>query len=728
MPPYASFRHPTLPKVASAAAIVFAGTLAVAFHVASVLRDPDLSGGAASHGLWQRTVLALGGEIFRNAGIEVAEVPIVSLAAPIAGLSILAWVAGAVWVSRARQISYSAALYVWGRNGWLWWLVALVWEILAFAAEIAGSPSSQALCQATLPIWHSLLWAGWLTTFVMLVRRPAAAAPALEKPGRIPRAVWLAITLYLMCFAAMNWLLYDALLMPHGDSGMYEEHIWNLLHGKGFRSYLDNGRLFLGEHVQVIHLLVAPLYWFWPSHILLELCQSACLALGAIPVYRIARRHTACNGAAALLAIAYLLYFPMQYLDIAVTLKTFRPNSFEIPLFLFALDALERCRYRVCLAWLGMTLLCQEDAAMVIAPLGAWIAMRQAHWAGVADRSARRRLAWFGWGLAAFGAVYVVLVVKVVLPWFRGGQEVHFARYFSDLGETSGEIVANVVADPSLLLDKWFNVKSLLFAVQLLAPLGFLALLSPGRLAVAAPLFCILCLSELTNSPLHHFHAPLVPILAWAAAAGLAHVEPIYARFTAWRHKRRRCEADDGEYRRIPPEDFVASGKTLPAIQPAGALAARGPIRPAAYARAPLIAAAVWAALCAFLTGVPVTFSPLGIGFWDPYSTKYWKSLYVPGERARRFPAAFALVPPATRVASTDYIHPRFTHHDRSYDYSLYRTVVPDDADFIVIDTQHPYSDIKRPEEVEEYRLHPDQWELLDDKTGGYFLVFKRRK
>ncbi len=206
MPPPASVRRPTLPKVASAAAIVLAGTLAVAFHVASVLGDPDLSAGIVSRGLWQRTVLGLGGEIFRNAGIEVAEVPIVSLAVPVAGLSILAWLTRRRLGFCARQISYPGALYVWGRNGWLWWLVALVWEILAFASELARSPSSQALCQATLPIWHSMLWAGWLTTFVMLVRRPAAAVFRQENSDRIPRVVWVAMAVYFMCFAAMNWL------------------------------------------------------------------------------------------------------------------------------------------------------------------------------------------------------------------------------------------------------------------------------------------------------------------------------------------------------------------------------------------------------------------------------------------------------------------------------------------------------------------------------------------
>jgi hypothetical protein len=311
-------------KVASAAGIVFAGTVAVVFHVTAVLRDPDLSSGFFSPGLWQLSVLALGGEIRQNAGIEVADVPIVPLAAGIAGLSGLAWLAGAVWISRRRQMAYSAALYLWGRNGWLWWLLPIAWETLDIASDLAGSTSWQALCRATLPIWHSTLWAGWLTTFVMLARRPNAAACPQRISNRIPRMVWAAITLYFVCFAAMNWLLYESLLMPHGDSGMYEEHLWNLLHGKGFRSYLDGGRLFLGEHVQVIHLFSIPLYVLWPSHVLLELCQSACLALGAIPVYHIARRHTASSKAAALMAIAYLLYFPMQYLDIAVIRLRFR--------------------------------------------------------------------------------------------------------------------------------------------------------------------------------------------------------------------------------------------------------------------------------------------------------------------------------------------------------------------------------------------------------------------
>jgi uncharacterized membrane protein len=535
--------------------------------------------------------------------------------------------------------------------------------------------------------------------------------------------------LYIVCLTAMNWLLYAGLLIPHGDTAMYEEHVWNLLHGKGFRSYLDNGRLFLGEHIQVIHLAVVPLYLVWPSHLLLELCQSVCLALGAIPAFRIARRHSGSTCVGALLAVTYLLYCPMQALDVAVTLKTFRPNSFEIPFFLFALDALERERYRAVLAWFGLALLCQEDAAMVIAPLGVWIALRQARFCETADRGTGRRLMWFGLGLAASATIYVLLVVKVVLPWFRGGADVHFAQYFSDLGQTSGEIVATVLTQPGRLVEKLVNVESAAFALALLAPLGFLPLFSPGRLAVAGPLFGILCLSTITNSALHHFHAPIVPILIWSAAAGIPGAVSVWQRFLQWRRRTSRSTpVQESERRHIPPEKFVPIAKSLPgAAEPVPVTLRRAGAATGAAGPA-VLAMALWGFLNALLAGLPVSMSPLGIGFWDPYSFRYWKNLYVPGERSRRFPAAFALVPANSRVASTDYVHPRFTHHERSYDYSHYRSVVPDDADFIVIDTRHPYSEVQRPDQVPDYRLHPEKWELLDDGTEGWFLVFRRRR
>jgi uncharacterized membrane protein len=730
MPPSSKIRRPPIITIVSATVVVLAGALAVAFQLASVLSHSGLASEFMSAGLWRQIVVALGGTISGQGDNQVASLPSGTFLVASAGFALVTWLAGAVCISRRRQIPYVTALSQWGRSGWIWWISVIGWELLAVVWDLCGVVSLQALWHAVLPFWHSTMGAGWLTTFFVFTRPRDAALGETNLPDRIPASVWFAAAAYFACFALMNCLLYEALLLPHGDSAMYEEHVWNLLHGKGFRSYLDQGRPFLGEHIQVIHLAVIPLYVLWPSHLLLELGQSAWLAAGAIPVFRIAQRHSGSRRGAILLAIAYLLYFPMQYLDIAVTFKTFRPNSFEIPFVMFAIDALERSRYSTLLIWLGLSLLCQEDAATIIAPLGVWIALRQARFAGITDRTARRNLAWLGSGLAVFGVVYVALVVKVVLPWFRGGADVHFAKYFDEFGGDSNAIVSTVLNHPGLFLTKLCGAPSWLFALGLLAPLGFLPLLSPGRLAVAAPLFGVLCLSNMTNSPLHHFHAPLVPIVVWAAAAGLPLVGGVWRRCVVWRNRRQESDDPDDERKRIAPERFVSSGKTLPSVQPSPLRRNVAPRYGVGDARTIQIAltASVWCVLCALFSGSLMSLSPLGIGFWDPYSSRYWRDHYVLGERARRFPVAFALVPQDSRVASTDYIHPRFTHHARSYDYSHYRPDVPADADFIVIDTQHPYSEIKRPRDIKEFHEHPDQWELLEDNTGGYFIVLKRRR
>ncbi|MCH7990330.1 MAG: hypothetical protein IID46_14405 [Planctomycetes bacterium] len=84
-------------------------------------------------------------------------------------------------------------------------------------------------------------------------------------------------------------------------------------------------------------------------------------------------------------------------------------------------------------------------------------------------------------------------------------------------------------------------------------------------------------------------------------------------------------------------------------------------------------------------------------------------------------------------MASTDFVHPRFTHHERSYDYSEYpRAVndgkpgVPSDTDYIVIDIKSRYSEISRPEQIPEYKHNPGDWELLHHEAEEYFIVLKR--
>jgi hypothetical protein len=220
-----------------------------------------------------------------------------------------------------------------------------------------------------------------------------------------------------------------------------------------------------------------------------------------------------------------------------------------------------------------------------------------------------------------------------------------------------------------------------------------LPVMSPGRLAVGAPLFLLLCLNEVGQDPpgpFHHFHAPLVPIVLWAAAAGAGNV----ARLA-------KC-----------PQTAVCAAR--------------------------------FSLGCALVSGICYTLSPLGTRFWDPdrivaERPTYWRALYLPDERARQWELVEPLIPRSARVASTDFVHPRLTHCERSYDYSRYpRQVagyedrVPEDTESIVLDLRHPYSEsvlgpVRSAADVRELRERPDRWELLSDPDNTYFVVLRRR-
>ena len=125
---------------------------------------------------------------------------------------------------------------------------------------------------------------------------------------------------------------------------------------------------------------------------------------------------------------------------------------------------------------------------------------------------------------------------------------------------------------------------------------------------------------------------------------------------------------------------------------------------------------------------------PVGATFWSDASPFGRGNLYASGERETEFQKVLALLPTDVRVASTDYVHTRLTHFDRSYDYSgylravnSYKPGVPADTDYIVIDTGHRYSEIKSIDQVRELKEEPEQWEVVPNDSHGLFIVLKRK-
>ncbi len=681
----------TSPGWRTAILCLLGGLFSLGFGVLTILEDWVFASAYLSQSNWQTLVIAFGAQLEsdNDGAVYAATLDSPGVVVALAGLlGGVVWAMGAWWAARRVGTHWSQVAVPWAIRGGRWLFLLLLWSQGRMIGFLLGADWIQVAVATT----SEFFWGGVFGLVAMewwKLAQPAVPALAVTDERIARRWVWGAFSVYVIVYTAMNWALWFNLLIPHGDSAMYEEHLWNLTHGKGFRSYLDQG-LFLGEHIQVIHLALLPLHFLWPSQLMMELCQSIGIAAVAFPLYSITKRHTGQPRLAAGVAVLALLAFPLHYLDISIDVKTFRPTAFGVAIVLAAIDAFEARRFRTMWLWILLGLMVQEDFTLVFGPFGLWMV-----WDGW--RKQDRKQLGQGIVLLIGSAVYLLVVMKVLLPYFRSGVTIHYASYFAKFGKTPGEIIWTILTSPGLVWESLVTPATFAYLLCLLVPLGLLPLLSPTRLLTAAPLFLLLCLNELAlqpPGPFHHFHAPIVPLLFWAAAAGLGRVA--------------HPESSQGM--------VAATGLSTPAWLPSGG---------------PLLA---FSLACGVWTCIVFSQNPLSLKFWDSGKPEYWGKRYVPGERPKQFAKIESLIPPAARVASTDFVHPRYTHFERSYDYSQYprqvngnRPGAPDDSDYIVIDTRHPYSWIHGPEDVRELQTEPDRWELLPDQTDGYFIVLKRK-
>lgn len=478
--------------------------------------------------------------------------------------------------------------------------------------------------------------------------QPKAAAEArfgMESPRRCPddwvamRKLILAIAVYAGVVGMLAIMQYRALHVPHGDSGMYEEHLWNLIHGRGLRSQLDGGRSFLGEHMQVIHVALLPIYLVWPSLPTLNVCAALAIASGAAGVFLLARNSNLNATASWALGLTYLLYFPTQYLNLEASWKTFRPESLAIPCVLFGIVCIERGRLVAAMTLLAGTLLAQEEYAFVLAPLGVYVMVRR-------PLGAARRRVMLGAGMLGFAVLYLVLVLDVMIPYFRHGEPPHYTPYFQGLGATPRAIAQAVLTHPLEVAGRLFESRDIRFLFLILLPVGLTPLAGMGRFAVATPVLGVLLIGDapFLTEPWFHFHGPLVPLVFWAAVSGVARM----SRWVCAVHLAR----------------FVASLCLV-----TGVWFGRGP--------------ASWS-FHDSMAGVPIRMTATGAVF-EPRGS-YWRDVYLPTGRSRAFAAAFDAISQNERVAATDYIRPRFTHHGAAHDYPLRTHVGIDDIDVFIVD------------------------------------------
>jgi hypothetical protein len=348
------------------------------------------------------------------------------------------------------------------------------------------------------------------------------------------------------------------------------------------------------------------------------------------------------------------------------------------------------------------------------------------------SKGGNRNTRWLGAAVFAFSFLFLGFVLTVFIPAFRDGPP-HYMAYYPDLGATPLAIAKNLTQHPGLLINSFATEGSIVYILTLLVPLALLPLFGFGRLSLCLPTLVSILLIQLDDarSPFFHFHAPLVPMLFWAAAEGLSRLGNVHA---WWLGGRARDSNDDAHGQPVSPRLSVTG-------------------------------LARFAAGCALVSGFFIGKSPLSLAFYDPDAglRGFWQVLYCPSGmitlrlrnferlyptmtelteeyaahlqsigRSRSFERLFPLIPRDAVVAATDFIRPRFTHHRACHQYGeggLKPHVNAAQIDYIVIDLIGPYSDWVAGQRLRELEEHPDRWEVMHwDPEGEVFFHVLRAK
>jgi uncharacterized membrane protein len=324
-----------------------------------------------------------------------------------------------------------------------------------------------------------------------------------------------------VAFGALAVLRHTAFLSTRYDLGDMVQAVWSTAHGHLLEVTSTQGDQLsrLGGHFDPILALFAPLWWVWPSPLLLVVVQAAALAAGAVPVFWLARKHLASSTVAAWLALGYLLYLPVQLL----TVDDFHPVALGVPLLLFALWYLDEDRlapFAVCAVLASLT---GEAFPALVAWLGVWYAVR------------RRRFR-AGSVIAVAGLALSVLAFYVLIPAFSpaGGNRLFTSRY-GDFGGSPGGVASALVHRPHDVAATLFTGRHLTYVLLLVLPWAGLWLLEPLLALGAAPMLLLNLLSANPNQSSLGFHytAPIVPFLVGASVLGAGRLRASVARQTA---------------------------------------------------------------------------------------------------------------------------------------------------------------------------------------------------
>jgi uncharacterized membrane protein len=289
------------------------------------------------------------------------------------------------------------------------------------------------------------------------------------------------------------------------DLAIMDQVVWNTAQGRLFASSIEVTHRF-ADHVQPLLALWAPLYWIYPRVEVLLVVQTVGLALGAFPVYWLARHYLQDDLAGWTFAGLYLAYPALGF----VNRFDFHNEFVVVPLLLLCFLAIARRNTWLLSLTLALILFGKEEMGLTVGFVGLYLVFFVKEY---------RKLGAF-WAVA--GVVYSFIALFVIIPYFRQGQPSDTLVRYGWLGQTPPQMIGALLTRPLYVIKGVPLLLLLWYLFQMTMPLAFTPFFSPQTLLLGLPALAYNFLSA--NSAQHdiylHYTAIQIPVFFISAIVG----------------------------------------------------------------------------------------------------------------------------------------------------------------------------------------------------------------
>lgn len=295
------------------------------------------------------------------------------------------------------------------------------------------------------------------------------------------------------------------------DLGVFDQEFWSTTQGHPFESTMTLGQptphSMFGDHFSPALWLLIPFYFAYPHPETLLVLQTIALALGAWPVYLLAKLKLP-DGYPLLWVIVYFLFIPLAYIN----LYDFHEITLAVAPLGFALYFLESGRRGWFLLFLLFTFLVKEEMGLIGAGFGAYALLGRRDW--------KLGLGVIVGSLAIFG-----FTIQLAIPYFAGGHEYTYVRLrYAEVGGSPMGILRTLVTDPLRIVHALLQAKKAYFVIGIFGPVLGLSALAGWAALLPLPTLGYLLLSN--YEPQYSFTAqdcaPLIPLVIGTAILALA--------------------------------------------------------------------------------------------------------------------------------------------------------------------------------------------------------------